>query len=76
MRKILMGILIGLCVFLTIIIIVTIILRFIATNSIGDSFFAINTLTEAISLFAIIGISIIDIIVISLTFIVYHKFMM
>lgn len=70
MKKI---ILIGLCVFISIMLIVAIIFRFSATKSLGDSFLGMNNLTEIISLFLIIGGTILDIILIIVTFVICNK---
>lgn len=70
MKKI---ILIGLCVFISIMLIVAIVSRFYATKSIGGFFFEMNNLTEIISLFLIMIGTVLDIILIIVTFIICHK---
>ena len=70
MKKI---ILIGLCVFISIMLIVAIVFRFYATKSIGGFFFEMNNLTETISLFLIMIGTILDIILIIVTFITCNK---
>lgn len=53
--------------------IVAIIFRFSATKSLGDSFLGMNNLTEIISLFLIIGGTILDIVLIIVTFVICNK---
>lgn len=61
------------CIFLTVMFAVSVVWRFIAMKSVGLSFFQFDSVTQIISFAAIVLEGIIDIILIVLTYMGFHK---